>query len=390
MTRRLYYTDAYLRDFEARVLDRTGDGRRVYLDHTAFYPTSGGQPCDAGRLGSAEVIDVVDEGERIAHLLDQPLVEDRVTGHIDWTRRFDHMQQHTGQHLLSAVVAELFGHPTVGVHFGRDSATLDLDTGALSPDQVMLAEARANAVVAENRPVSVGFEDAAAAAGLRKATGRSGSIRIVSIQNLDRSACGGTHVRATGEIGAILVRKMERVKQQVRLEFVCGGRAVRQARADRDLLTRIAALYPAAPEEVPALIVAQRSELKGALAVRRELEEQVSGYRARELYSSALPTGRGIRVVELREERGPIERLRPLGQALAAFPKTLFIGTVSDPPGILLATSEDSGVDAGRALRTALAVVGGRGGGTAGMAQGSVQNGGSLTTVVANLREAAT
>src|SRR5689334_2166496 len=151
MTERLYYLDSYLTDFDARVTDRADDGRRLYLDRTAFYPTSGGQPHDLGRLGDAAVVDVIDEGNRIAHLLAAPLRAQRVTGRIDWARRFDHMQQHTGQHLLSAVLADLYGFATISVHFGADGSTLDLETAGMTPDQVRAAELRANAVVTENR-----------------------------------------------------------------------------------------------------------------------------------------------------------------------------------------------------------------------------------------------
>jgi alanyl-tRNA synthetase len=206
MTDRLYYTDAYLTTFEAAVVARADAGRRIYLDRTAFYPTSGGQPFDTGRLGGVAVIDVIDEGDRIAHVVESPVAGDRLSGVIDWARRFDHMQQHTGQHLLSAVIAVRFGQATVGVHFGRESSTLDLDTPGFGHAEIVEAEARANVAVTEDRPVEVSFEEAAGAAGLRKASGREGTLRIVTIRDLDRSACGGTHVRATGEIGAIAIR----------------------------------------------------------------------------------------------------------------------------------------------------------------------------------------
>ena len=142
MTDRLYYTDSYLKDFDASVVERVDDGRLVYLDRTAFYPTSGGQPFDTGRLGGIEVIDVVDEGERIAHVLAGPLPEGSTVGQVDWPRRFDHMQQHTGQHLLSAVLADLFRYETIGVHFGQETSTLDLETGKLTQDQVDRSEER--------------------------------------------------------------------------------------------------------------------------------------------------------------------------------------------------------------------------------------------------------
>ena len=371
MTERLYYHDAYLAAFQAMVLERADDGRRLYLDRTAFYPTSGGQPHDTGRLGGVEVVDVVDEGERIAHLLAAPLPAGSVRGEVDWARRFDHMQQHTGQHLLSAVLEDLYGFHTVGVHFGQDASTLELDTQGITPEQVAAAETHANLVATDNRPVSIGFEDAAAAAGLRKPSDRTGPLRIVTIRELDRSACGGTHVRATGEIGAILVRKVERVRKAVRLEFLCGARAVRRARADQELLARLAAQYSAAPDELPALAEAQRAELKDAVAGRREAEAQLDRYRAAELYAGTAPDAVGLRRIIVREERG-IDRLRGLAQAVTALPKAVFVGAAASPPGLLVAVSEDSGRDAAAMLRSALAPAGGRGGGTPKLAQGTV------------------
>ncbi|MGH7498854.1 MAG: alanyl-tRNA editing protein [Gemmatimonadales bacterium] len=382
MTERLYYTDSYLRQFAASVLESADGGRRVYLDRTAFYPTSGGQPFDLGDLGGSPVVDVVDEGERIAHLLAAPVTGIRINGRVDWTRRFDHMQQHTGQHLLSAVIADRFGHATVSVYFGADASTLDLDTGTIPPDLVAEAERRANEVATENRPVRVSFEDAATAAALRKASDREGTLRIVAIDDLDRSACGGTHVRATGEIGPILIRKVERVKQLVRLEFLCGGRAVRRARGDGDLLARLSTVFSAAPAELPSLVERQRIELKESVAEKRRLEEQLSAYRAAELYAAASPGADGRRLVVVREEHGPADRLRTLGQAVARFPGAVFIAVVANPLGVLLATADDSGVDAGKTLRTALEQTGGRGGGNARLAQGSVPDRAGLETVV--------
>jgi len=298
------------------------------------------------------------------------------------------MQQHTGQHLLSAVLAELTGHATVSVHFGRETATLDLDTPSLAPAQVVEAELRANRIVTENRPVEVSFEDSAAAAGLRKASDREGTLRIVTIRDLDRSACGGTHVRATGEIGPILVRRQERVRKTLRLEFLCGERAVRRARADYDLLADLAASQSAAPEELPALFAAQRQEMTTATAARRELEGALAGYHARELYQATSPGGNGTRLVLRREDAGPPDRLRPLASAIAALPRALLLGVTREPAGIILSAAEDSGVDAGGLLKEILGRVGGRGGGSARLAQGSVPSADALERAVTLLRTA--
>ena len=385
MTDRLYYTDPYTGDFEATVTDRVEDSRRVYLDRTAFYPTSGGQPFDTGELGGVRVINVVDEGDRIAHLLDAPLVADRVIGRVDWARRFDHMQQHTGQHLLSAVLADLLGYRTVAVHFGRESSTLDLEAGSLSPDEAQRVEEKANEIMVQNRPVAVSFEDAQQTEGLRKASARIGTIRIITIQDLDRSACGGTHVRATGEIGSLLIRKIERVRKGVRLEFLSGSRANRRARADYSLITRLAADLSAAAEELPQLISGHREDLKRATASIRDLEGKLDLCRARELYAAAQPETTGLRRVTVREDQAALESLRGLGQAVTSMPLAVFVGAVSNPPAVLLATSPDTGIDAGAMLKSLLASVGGRGGGSARLAQGMVPGRAELETLMESL-----
>jgi alanyl-tRNA synthetase len=385
MTHRLYYTDSYLCDFEAAVIDTADERRRVYLDRTAFYPTSGGQPFDTGQLSGIAVTDVVDEGDRIAHLLKSPLAGDRVAGRIDWGRRFDHMQQHTGQHVLSAVLAELVGHTTVGVHFGRDCSTVDLDATAFPSDQVARLEARANEIVFENREVRVGFEQAAETNGLRKPSDRVGTLRVVTIADLDRSACGGTHVGATGEIGAILIRKVERVRKGIRLEFLCGGRVVRRARADYDLLAGLASHFSASAEELPALIEGQRGELKEANALRRELQEKLDLYRARELYAAAIPDATGVRRVTVRESGTSIDELRGVAQAFTSMSKAIFVAAVPSPPAVVLAASSDSGVDAAGVLKSLLSSVGGRGGGSARMAQGIVPGRAQLERVVGSI-----
>jgi alanyl-tRNA synthetase len=383
VTERLYYTDAYRAEFEAAVVELADAGRRVYLDRTIFYPTSGGQPHDTGRLSDIPVTDVVDEGERIAHLLAAPLdATASISGRIDWPRRFDHMQQHTGQHLLSAVLVELFGYATVSVHFGPTHATIDLATPSLTPEQVAAAEDRANTVVAENRPVAVSFADAASATGLRKASTREGPLRIVAIEGVDRSACGGTHVRTTGEIGAVLLRKIERVRQTTRLEFLCGLRAVRQARADYGVVARLTSLASAGADELAAVFDRQRAELKQMETARRDLERQLAGHRARELHAATPPDADGIRRVVVRERGVPLESLRELGQAGGALPATVFIGVSSSVPGIVVAASEDTGFDAGAAIKAALAAAGGRGGGTRQLAQGTVPDAAGLDAAV--------
>ncbi|HEU4615315.1 MAG TPA: alanyl-tRNA editing protein, partial [Kofleriaceae bacterium] len=292
MTHRLYYTDAYLTEFSAAVVDRDDAGTRVYLDESAFYPTSGGQPHDLGTLGGVAVVDVVDEDDRVVHVLESPLqatLDARVAGRIDWARRYDHMQQHTGQHLLSAVFEDLVGAKTVSVHFGADYSTLDLDAELITRDQLVRVEARANAIVTEARTVMVTFEDSATATGLRKPSDRPGLLRIVTIDGIDRSACGGTHVHSTAEIGTVLLRSVERIRKASRVEFVCGQRAVRRARRDYESLGRIAASLSSSLDEAAALVTAQSERVKELDGARRKLEKELAVYRMRERYAAASP-----------------------------------------------------------------------------------------------------
>ena len=384
MTERVYYTDARLMEFTARVVEVAGE--RVYLDRTAFYPTSGGQLFDTGMLGDARVVDVVDERERIAHVLEKAAhfsVGDEVKARVDWTRRYDHMQQHTGQHLLSAVFEELFGHKTVSVHFGDESSTLDLDVASLSKERAMKAERRANEIVFENRAVTVKFEDSASATGLRKEVDRTGELRIVEIAGIDRSACGGTHVLGTGEIGPVVVRRIEKYKQSTRVEFVCGWRALARARADFDALSGVAASLTAAIDEVPALVAAQAAHLKEAETDARKRGEELAKYQARERYDAAIPDANGVRRIS--ETAASMDPLRAMAQAMAALPKVIYAGTVASPPGIVFAASADSGVNAGELLKAALSANGGRGGGSPRVAQGTVPDAAALQRVTGAL-----
>jgi len=375
MTERLYYNDSYLTEFRARVVDvspddASPDRQRVYLDRTAFYPTSGGQPFDTGELGGLKVVEVADEGDRIAHVLAGALPGTEVDGRIDRERRFDHMQQHSGQHLLSAVLIELFDVPTVSFHLGAETCTIDV-TGTLDAEQLREAEQRANHIVFENRPVAVSFQDSADDLGLRKPTEREGLVRIVSIQNLDRSACGGTHVRATGEIGPILLRKLDRVRGNMRIEFLCGSRSIARARADFDALSKIARIFSSPLDETPALVEAQREKLQETDRMRRRLSTELAQASGRALYGETIPGPDGIRRV-LRRVEALAEESRAEAQSFTAAGPAIFLALAENPPSVLVAASKDSGVNCGETLKRLLGSAGGRGGGNATLAQGSL------------------
>lgn len=384
MTDRLYYTDSYLKSFRANVVDRSADGLRVYLDRTAFYPTSGGQPHDLGLLNGVQIVDVVDEDARVAHVLAGPLPADAIAvdGAIDWTRRFDLMQQHTGQHLLSAMFEDRFGWPTVSVHFGAESSTLDIAAPNWDPSVLEVAERAANEIAAENREIVVSFEDAASAAGLRKASDRDGTLRIVSIADLDRSACGGTHVLRSGEIGSILLRRAEKMKGQTRIEFLCGMRAVTAARHDAALLARAAAAFTASTEEVPRLVEAQQQQLRDLERDHRKLRSELATHEARKLWNDAVPDATGIRRLHITANSGPVKEQESLAEAIVTLGGAVAVITSTSPVGVMLATSADSNVDAGQTIRAAVTPLGGRGGGSPRLAQASLPDASKIPDVL--------
>lgn len=392
MTERLYYRDATIRTFSARLVEASDDGRKVYLDQTAFYPTSGGQPHDLGTLDGARVVDVVDEGERVAHLLDAPVgarAEAELRGEIDWQRRHDHMQQHTGQHLLSAMLDDLLGLRTVSVHFGPETSTLDVADASgsgsvLSADLLVNVEARANAIVGEARPVVVTFEDAATVQGLRKPSDRDGILRVVTIDGIDRSACGGTHVGTTAEIGPVLLRRQEKVKQGLRIEFVCGARALRRARLDLDMLSRVARAFSASIDDVARMVEGQAAQLADLQSENKKLLASLASYRAVELYDAARPLADGMKVVVERVSSG-VDAARSLALAFAPLSHAMFIAVSHTPPSVMVATSADAGLDAGKMLKPLLERVGGRGGGSARLAQGSAPSPEAVDQVVRSI-----
>ena len=383
MTERLYYDDSYLTRFEARVADASADRTRIYLDRTAFYPTSGGQPFDLGKLGGISIAEISDEEDRVAHVLSEPLIGTNVLCEIDWTRRFDHMQQHTGQHVLSAVFIDVLGAHTVSFHLGTGASTIDIARPSLEPEELRAVEDRANQIVFENRPVAVSFEHSSEALGLRKPSGREGLLRIVSIENLDRSACGGTHVRATGEIGPILIRKVDRVRGNARVEFLCGLRAVQRARADYAALAGIARLFSGAVDDTPALVAAQFEKLQDAEKARRKLGAELAAARGRELYAQTSPNPDGVRKLTLRVP-SLTEDARVEAQAFTGGANARILVLGEDPPAVLAAASKDCGWNAGLWLKGEIAKAGGRGGGSAGMAQGSVPRKEALAELARN------
>jgi alanyl-tRNA synthetase len=385
VTERLYYTDSFVSEFDAQVLacEPAGDRFRVLLDRTAFYPTSGGQPHDTGRLDEATVEDVFELGDgRVAHVADRQLVSGRVRGAIDWPRRFDHIQQHTGQHLLSAAFLHLFRLPTVAFHLGREVSTIDLAGLAVVPRQVEEAERLVNQVVWEDRPLTVQFGTAAelAEAGMRKAVERKGTLRVIDIEGFDRQPCGGTHASRTGQVGMLLVRKLEKQKQNWRVEFVCGGRALTAARSDFAALSDAAQLFSCGFAEVPAMVA---RALEKSQASRREGQRLVE--RLAELEAQALAAD-GRVIVHVFED-ADAGYLRLLAARLVAKPGTIALLATRAGGHVVFAQSSGSGADMNVLLQEMLSSAGGKGGGSRDFAQGTVPGAARLEEFVEGARQ---
>ncbi len=378
MTERLYYDDAYLIRFGAKVAEKlTHQGRpAVRLDRSAFYPTSGGQPHDMGLLNGKDVVDVqVAANGAVLHLLAEPLPEEtgRVSGEIDWRRRYDHMQQHSGQHLLSQVCFRQLELETVSVHFGDALNTVDLEGSPLSTAQLANVEKAANEVVWQNRPIRAYWvdEEEREKVPLRRAPVVEGATRIVEIDKFDWSACGGTHVRRTGEIGLISLLRIEKHRGRSRVHFVCGERALADGAQRRVLLAETAGLLDSGVDDVPELVSKQQEALRTAERELKALREELVEYQARELLAETETAG-GLRLVAREVADSEPAAVQRLAGALVAGPGVVaLLGCTRGGKGtVVFARSQDLTLHTGNLLRDTLREFGGGGGGRPDFAQG--------------------
>ena len=405
MTKRLYYDNPEMQEFESAVegvlAPSAGQLRSgVLLRETAFYPTSGGQVHDTGWLTldsgeRARVIDVAEhEDGRVIHYLEAPVGAEAgagVRGVIDSERRHDHMQQHSGQHVLSAAFVERYGMPTVSFHMGDEYCSIDLAAPVLSVDQVVEAEKLANRIVFENRAVQIRYVSRAEAEqlGLRKLPpAERDPLRLIEVTGFDRSACGGTHVGATGQIGAILLRKTEKVKQGMRVEFVCGARAICIARRDHAALNESATLFSAQLWDVPNQIRKSFDDLKVLRKQSEDALDQLAEAMATAALQEQAEERNGLRVmVRVFSDRDlNFAKLFAQKAVRGGVPAVALVASTADPPGLVFAQSTGGATDMGALLKQVLLSVGGRGGGSRDFAQGGVP---SSTDVQQLLQQAA-
>ncbi len=374
--KRLYYTDSHLTTFEGRVVE-TGelDGRPfAVLDRTAFYPTTGGQPHDVGALGGRVVIDVVDRESdgAVLHVLDGSLDRDaEVAGTVDWNRRFDHMQQHTGQHVLSAAFVRAANAATVSFHLGSELSTIDL-AGVPSAELIAAAEDLANQVVWEDRPVGIRFVSAgeAAALPLRKEPVRGGTLRLIEVPDFDLSACGGTHVTSTGAIGIIAVQSWERYKGGMRVSFACGGRALRQYRSARDVVSAAVRQLSIQPSELHESVSRLQAESRGLRTQVRELTERLAVFEAAALADQAESFGARRVVLRVIADRDGAA-LKGLAHSIVSREgHVAVLVSAARPALVVVARSADQAADAGAIVKALVARFGGKGGGRPDGAQG--------------------
>lgn len=390
-TERLYYNDSHLIEFEARVLDvteRVSGWSAVVLDRTAFYPTGGGQPSDTGTLNGSRVVECIDDGERgVLHVM-QGFTRARdtiVAGRIDWARRLDHMQQHTGQHILSQAFVNLFNAPTKSFRVLESSCEIDIELNNPTTEIIERAVELANNVVWEDRAITIHNVSAAEAAALplRKKPSREGELRLIEIEGFDLTPCGGTHAYRTGEVGMIAMRSWQRAKGLTRVEFVAGTRALADYRRANKSARDVAALFSCGRDDVgqhAAQLVEENKELWRRV---RGFEEIAAAVDAEKLLSSALVQHDGTRVVAHVFEARDVEFLKRIAHSLIANSQTIALlgSKEEDTARVVFARSADALGDMNALMREACALLDGRGGGKPDMAQGGGKN-------VAKLQEA--
>ncbi|MDW7761452.1 MAG: alanine--tRNA ligase-related protein [Acidobacteriota bacterium] len=363
-TRRLYFEDPYRTGFEAEVVEKSvrDEHPAVVLAETCFYPESGGQPADKGTLNGTEVLDVRDESGRIVHVLAKDLDGTRVRGEIDGRTRFERMQQHTGQHILSQVFVEILSGETRSFHMGDDVSTLEIGIGTVSDEDVDRVEDRANAVVFENRDVKTYWvdENDVDRVPLRRPPKKSGTLRIVEVDGFDFSACGGTHCRRTGEVGLIKIPGWEKIRGNVRFRFVCGFRALRDYAEKTRGLRRVAGLFSTSESEAPDCVVKALDEAKEAKKALRRLEDGLAAFEARDMCAES--DGPVVRAAF--SDKSP-EAVRALAlNIIRGGGHAAVLGLASrDVARLWLAAPESLGLDVRKAVPAVAAVVPVKGGG---------------------------
>lgn len=369
-TKRLYFDDPYCTEFEARVLERHIHRNlpALILDQTCFYPESGGQPSDRGMINGIEVVDVVEQGDQIMHVVREDVHGEKVVGKIDWPRRFDHMQQHAGQHILSQSFYELLKAGTLSFHLGEAFSTLEMDLSEVNEEKVEKVERRANAIVFEDREIKSYFmnEEEVQSIPLRRPPKKKGLLRIIEVQDYDYSACGGTHPRRTGEVGLIKILGWERIRGHLRFEFICGKRAIEDYIMKNRILRELSSRLTVHEKDVLSTVEKLSSDFKLETRRSRKIREKLVQYEAKEIVQNA--RGKIIRDIFTGRSR---EELRLLAVNIIKFGPYVVLYGLKDERGVhlVLARSEDVGIDLRYLVPELSTIVRGRGGGSSSLVE---------------------
>ncbi len=377
MTRKLYHHNQYQRTFSSVVVEaREIDGKfGVILEQTAFYPTSGGQPHDTGTLNGVPVIDVIeDDQQQIIHLLAQPLRTGSVEGQINWERRFDHIQQHTGQHLLSQAFMQTCNAETVSFHLGEESSTIDLNVPGIEPETLIAVEGLANRIIYENRDVlaHVVTKDELERFPVRKPPTVDENIRILEIKDFDYSPCGGTHCSKTGEIGVIKITKAENYKGGLRIHFLCGARALRDYQQKTIVVKQLSEIMSSGEADLPANVEKLQEDAKNLRREYHHLTQQLLEYEANTLAAERERCGEIWVLTRLFEDRNPKDLKILAAKILEQSPETvvLFGATFEGKATLIFQRSPELSLHIGQLMQTACHIINGRGGGQPQQAQG--------------------
>ena len=387
-TTRLFWRDAYQTEFRAHVLRHISHAGRpaLVLDETCFYPTSGGQPHDTGSLNQVSVLDVIETEDAIVHVLDAPLDTEAVLGRIDWPRRQDHMQQHAGQHILSAAFERLVGAGTLSFHLGASESTIDIDCVSLEFEQAAMVEEYANQIVTDNVPICTRQYTTQELIGipLRKPPKVDGLVRVVSIGEIDYSACGGTHPDSAGQVGLIHIDRWERRRGAVRVTFTCGNRALHDYRIKSRICRKLAQQASVSIDELPDAMDRLSTALDESHCQARALRAQLLDLQADALRNAAECVGKVRVIARVLEQSEPAE-LRILAQRLCEKPNMVAILGASEPSAqFCLARSQDVPFDMNTVLQASAVRYGGRGGGQPNLVQGGGLPAQDLQSMVAD------
>jgi len=382
LSKRLYYEEPYLQEFKGKILEKIKINSKsaIILDKTCFYPTSGGQPNDLGFIQNISIIDVIEDNDKIIHVLKNDIREkcgEVVIGKINWERRFDHMQQHSGQHILSAAFEKLWNADTVSFHLGDEICTLDIMKDDITPEEVKRGEILANNVVLENKPIKVYFVDQEEAnkLNLRKIPPQKGDIRIVEIKDFDICACCGTHCGTAGEVGLIKILKWEKRGEKIRLDFICGKRSLKDYYWKNELIKNISNKLTIKDTELGEAVERVLEERKETRKELREIKEKLQEHEAKRLIDEASIRDNRIKIINKVFEEKNFQEVRGLVQKIINLDDSVVVlsGIKSKGDGggakILFACSRVLEYDMNGLIREAGKFIEGRGGGTPNFAQ---------------------